>query len=369
MVDAITLTNDDRRHLGLPPLDSAWDEVTLGSVTLYLDGDRIHRRILRDGVHWGAPYAEAEVDRQLDPAREWILPATSKGKPVRLTEATATSRIGPSGITVVLGDNPEIINSRTGHAFPTKDPEVPDAVDLGVRNWLEAWKRATTTADLADLDAFAAAQRRQRVRYREGDVFAFRHTRREWGFGRVLWDRAAAAAAGEFPADQFHGYGLFLGRVVLIQVFRALADTPEVNVSDLVGTPTLPSAMVMDDGLLRGEWPIIGHAPVDPAEVDHLLMVGKSLHFDDDTWYVQQGLRFETLPEVTLFGQMPDDVVETLEWTSFAVGSSGPSLPVGALRACVAAGSNEPYWEENPRDLRSPAHRRIRELLLDAFDA
>ena len=116
MVDAITLTNDDRRHLGLPPLDSAWDEVTLGSVTLYLDGDRIHRRILRDGVHWGAPYAEAEVDRQLDPAREWILPATSKGKPVRLTEATATSRIGPSGITVVLGDNPEIINSRTGHA-------------------------------------------------------------------------------------------------------------------------------------------------------------------------------------------------------------------------------------------------------------
>ena len=91
--------------------------------------------------------------------------------------------------------------------------------------------------------------------------------------------------------------------------------------------------------------------------------------FDDDTWYVQQGLRFETLPEVTLFGQLPDDVVETLEWTSFADGWSCPSLPVGALRACVEAGSNEPYWEENPRDLRSPAHRRIRELLLDAFDA
>lgn len=363
----VVLSNDDRQYVALPPIDAEWKTIVLGRTTLYLAGDRIVRRIRHDDPDRGAVYTEDEIDRMLDPEHTHILPVAGRGKPVKLTEATAASRLHPVGVGVALGRDPAIVNTRTGHWYPVADPLVPDPSAVSAREWLTAWKAATTPEDLADLRRFALREPRQRVNYEEGDVFAFRHTRRAWGFGRVLFDRAARFAAGDIPKEQQHGYMQYLGRVVLVQVFRTLESSPDVSVDDVVNMPALPSQMVMDDGLHHGEWPIIGHAPLEPSEIDHELLVGRSLALDDDTWFLQDGLRYIEMPEQTLFARIPPDLVELLGNTSFAVAASGPSLNTADLRACIDADSNAPHWQHAPRDLRNPAHQAIRDSLLRAF--
>lgn len=366
-VEHVVLSNDDRKYLTLPPLEDEWTTIVLGKTTLYLEGDRIVRRIRHDDPAQGAAYTEDEIDRVLNAEHTHILPAAGRGKPVKLTEATAASKLRPSGISVALGEDPAIVNTRTGHGYPVADPNLPNVCAVSVREWLTAWKAATTSEDLADLQRFALREPRQRVKYEEGDVFAFRHSRREWGFGRVLFDRAARFAAGDIPKDQQHGYMQYLGRVVLVQVFRTLEPSPDVSVEDIVKLPALPSQMVMDDGLLRGEWPIIGHAPLEPSEIDHELLVGRTLVLDDDTWFLQDGLRYAEIPEQTLFSRIPTDLIELLGNTSFAVTASGPSLDTADLRACIGADSNAPHWQNATRDLRNPAHQAIRDSLLRAF--
>lgn len=225
---------------------------------------------------------------------------------------------------------------------------------------------ATRPEDLADLESFAAESKRRRVTYREGDVFAFRHTRREWGFGRVLMDRAQRCDDGYLPREQQNGYLQYLGRVVLVQLFHRLAETPEVEVDELVELPAMPSHMVTDIGLFSGEWPIIGYAPLADEDIDHELLSWRSLCLDD-TWFIQDGFRYRELPEAVLFERLPREVIDVLEHTSFAVASSGPSLSTDTLRACIEAGTNDPYWGAATHDLRSPQNAAIRHALLQAF--
>ncbi len=360
------LTNDDRRHLGLSPLQQSWDEIVLGGTTLHLDGDLIRRRIRRADPVLLADYVEDEVEVALDPEHAHLLPTTGRGKPTRLTAATATSKIRTAGVMVRLGSTVEILNSRTGHAYPTADPDVIDAREIGAQRWLAAWKQASTDEDLADLAQFASDRHRRRLRYREGDVFAFRFTRREWGFGRVLMDRAARVAAGDLTQTG-GGYLQYLGRVVLVQVFRTLAATPDADVDTLTTGPALPSHMVMDDSLTTGEWPVIGHAPVADHEIDHELLLGPALSFDDDRWFLQDGLRCHEIAQHTLFERLPDAVVQTLGHTSFAVTASGPSLRTEHLRACIEAESNDPHWQHARHDLRNPDLAELRWTLLAAF--
>lgn len=365
MTHEFALTNDDRRYLGLPPVEENWEELVLGGTVLLLDGNRVRRRIRR-GEHLGyGEYVEEKIDRELSEDRTLILPATGRGKPAKLTEATAGSRLGPSGMAVTLGGGvASIVSFRSQHWYPEEDPDVPDPSEVSAAEWLAAWKETSTPADLDDIAAFAALER-ENVKYKEGDVFAFRHTRREWGFGRILMDRAARVKAGDIPKGQEYGYMSYMGRVVLVEVFRVLSPTPEVDVEELVRLPRLPSHMVMDDALFYGQWPIIGHVPVE--EIDHLLMVGASLAFDDDLYFIQDGFRYETMPGADLLGQLPEEVIETMEIMSFAAAPSGRSLSVRTLRACIEADSNDPYWDSDPRDLRSPANTEIRAHLVGAF--
>lgn len=134
------LTNDDRRYLGLPPLADNWEQLSFGAITLYLDGTRVCRRIRRDDPGQIADYVEDEIDRELSADQTHILAATSRGKPVALTEATAGTRLSPSGMCVQLGRYAGIHNSRTGRDCVVDDPQVPDPGAVSAGEWLAAWK-------------------------------------------------------------------------------------------------------------------------------------------------------------------------------------------------------------------------------------
>ena len=53
--------------------------------------------------------------------------------------------------------------------------------------WLDRWISDSTDADLDELKKFSSAAR-CRQKYREGDFFAFKLSRRSWGFGRIIYD-------------------------------------------------------------------------------------------------------------------------------------------------------------------------------------
>lgn len=190
---------------------------------------------------------------------------------MKLTEATARSRIGVSGVSVALGGAARIFNSRSQFDYPTTDPAVPE------------------------------------------------------------------------PA----------------------AATPDVDVDELVQTHALPSEMVVDNCLFHGEWPIIGHAPAE--EIGHLLLVGRCLDFIDDAYFIQDGLRFARLPGPEFLGRLDASTREEMEYPPYGSPGSSGWPRVRTLAACIEADSNDPYWEDEPNDLRSPEHAEVRAHLVAAF--
>lgn len=109
-----------------------------GRTTLYLEGDRIVRRVRHAISDRSATYVEGEIDRFLNPEHTHILPAKGRGSAAKLTESTAGSRLHTAGISVALGNNPEILHTGTGHADPVADPLVPDPRTVTIRDWFTA---------------------------------------------------------------------------------------------------------------------------------------------------------------------------------------------------------------------------------------
>jgi hypothetical protein len=74
------LSNEQRKYLGLNPVEKAWELVQLNDMYLYFDGDIIRKKILSDAD----TYFEEELSEKTAENRTILLPKTAKGKPKKL---------------------------------------------------------------------------------------------------------------------------------------------------------------------------------------------------------------------------------------------------------------------------------------------
>lgn len=117
----------------------------------------------------------------------------------------------------------------------------------------------------------APPQKHKPVKYRSGDFFAIPTKRNLYGqpieyiFGRHLVNISAMRKNGVVN-EQHHFYNL--GTIVqLVTIYDYQSPTIDVDVHLIKSSRSIPPFYMMDDQLMRGNYPIIGNIPVEPSEI------------------------------------------------------------------------------------------------------
>lgn len=357
------LSNTQRKCFGLLPVESHWVRIELKpspygqhTTIAYLDGT-IVRKYIASGDN---TYIECEMNEQLSDDQKYLLPKTAKGKPVPLSASTLEKRTG-LGMCLSwsrnnIGYNYLDLYSHTSQKcyYSNSYETVRSYGKDDFRNWVENWCAETTDADLANIATFAA-QPRAHHKWKEGDVFRFKINRRLYGYGRILLDYAQMRKRKEPFWD------ILMGKPQACSVYHIVTERTDVTVDELKCLPSLPSVHMMDNRLYYGDFEIIGNIPITGHE-DYPIMYGDSISALYRAVLLQCGKLYRRIDEgAALFRE---------DFRSSLIGFD-LNFDLSILEACIAAGSNDPYWAQDNwkvnRDLRNPKFRTELEQVCKQF--
>ncbi len=356
------LTNEQRKCFGLLPVESHWalQEVKASpydnfQTYAYLDGNVIRKCILcgRDR------FAEYELCEKLSEDGKYLLPKTTKGKPVLLSSSTLLKRNGIGMYLSIYRNNGwanvDVYNhvSQRGYysnEYVLKQP----GLENDFPQWVEHWCSETTQEDREDIARFAAEPRKH-VKFREGDVFRFKIDRRLYGYGRILVDY------DRMRKNKEPFWDIMMGKPLAVSVYHIVTERADVTVEELKNLKALPSVHMMDNRLYYGEYEIIGNIPINEHE-DYPIMYGNSTCMGERAVCLQCGKLYRKYPgKEALVGGFHNNGI------GFGLG-----FRLSELQECIEAGSNAPYWAQEiykvNHDLRNPKFRKELNGICKQFD-
>lgn len=365
---AFELTNEQRKYLGLIPVQENWELVKLGSIYVYFDGDTIRKKIV---VGEGS-YHEEELAEKTTENRTILLPKTSKGKPKKLNY-TASLSFSPFGVYFSFSTSGYlIIANYTTQTTYFSDTLGADKNYGDLENWLQQWIADSTADDIKEIEAFKNAER-QHCKFKEGDFFTFKIGRRQWGFGRILLDIPKRKKTPEYKKHKHYGLSNLMGKALVVKVYHKISNSTAVDLKALAGTMALPAQAVMDNHFYYGEKKIIGHLPLADEESDMLISYGRSISsHDKSTVYLQYGLIYKETTIDQFSKYLIDETTEPHNSVNpYRNEGIGYGLSVDRLEQCISEQSNHPFWAENnyslKRDLRNPLNKEIRTEIFSFF--
>jgi len=290
------LTNEERIAVGLTQVEETWERMKLRhDIYLYFDNDRLVKRITvtQDSYH------EIELNDLTASNRTMLLPRTSKGKAKKLNYS-AVQALGGIGVYFAFyNERVWIANYSTQTTFFETDFKVERIVGLdGLKKWLGWWINDTTESDQRDIELFRTAVRRH-CKYKEGDYFAFRTGRRQFGFGRILLDVSQIRNDIKSGAIKEKHYGLMnlMGKALIVKVYKKTSPTIEVDINELKQCEAYCSTPIMDNVFYYGEYKIIGNQKLEPFELEFPISYSRSIDWSNpDIVYLQYGLIYKELP-------------------------------------------------------------------------
>lgn len=356
------LTNEQRKCFGLLPVESTWTLVELKAspyedfqTYAYIDGTVIRKCILcgRDR------FAEYELCEQLSEDGKYLLPKTTKGKPVLLSSSTLLKRNGIGMYLSIYRNNGwanvDVYNhvSQRGYysnEYVLKQP----GLENDFSRWVENWCSETTQEDREDIVRFAAEPRKH-VKFREGDVFRFKIDRRLYGYGRILLDY------DRMRKNKEPFWDIMMGKPLAVSVYHIVTERADVTVEELNRMKALPSVHMMDNRLYYGEYEIIGNIPIGEHE-DYPIMYGNSTCMGERAVCLQCGKLYRKYPgKEALVGGFHNNAI-----------GFGLDFRLSELQECIEAGSNTPYWAQEiykvNHDLRNPKFRKELNGICKQFD-
>ena len=361
------LTNEQRRCLGIVPVEPHWELVEFEDMYLYYDGDIIRKNIYVGNDH----YLEAELREHTAENRTILLPKTNRGKPKKMNY-TATQSFSPFGVYLRFGEEfLSIANYTTQTTFYRERFSSNKNIE-DLRTWLEQWVADTTDNDLQEIEAYKTAKR-QHFKFKEGDFFAFKIGRRHWGFGRILIDLGKLRKTEEFKKQKNIGLASIMCKPLIVKLYHKISDTLDIDLDELKKCSALPSAAIMDNEFYYGENKIIGHRDLAIDEYDMLISYGTNFrHLGKDAVYLQYGLiyketsikKFSKYLEVT----KPDGHKFETPYENIGVGFG---IDTYKFEECVESQSNDPFWNrgyfDSDYDLRNPKNADIKKEIFRAF--
>ena len=360
------LNNEQRKYLGLIPVEEHWELVKFDNGIYYYFEDDIIRKEIKVSKNY---YHEAELNVKTSENRTMILPKTKRGK-IKKFNYTATQSFSPFGTYFTFSTDGVIIanytSQRTYYSETFTEKEKISLDDL--KKWLDKWMKETTEEDLEEIEEFKNAKRKH-CKFNEGDFFAFKISRREWCFGRILMDVSKLRKDENFEKNKNYGLAHLMGKPLIIKVYHKISDNKNIDLKELSECLALPSQPIMDNIFYYGEAVILGNLPLKPEENDMFISVSESISgIDKNIAYLQYGLIYREIP---LFDY--EKLIKELKIGAQTLRREGIGFVIDTykLKECIEAKSNSPFWEKykkhNVPDLKNPDHIELKRKIFKAF--
>ena len=360
------LTNEQRKYLGLIPVEEHWELVKFDNgIYYYFEDDTIKKEIKVSKNY----YHEAELNEKTAENRTMILPKTARGK-IKKFNYTATQSFSPFGTYFTFSTDGVIIANYTtqrtyySEAFVKKENISLDAL----KKWLDKWIEESTEEDLKEIEEFKNAKRKH-CKFNEGDFFAFKISRREWCFGRILLDVSKLRKDENFKKNKNYGLANLMGKPLIIKVYHKISDNKNIDLKELSKCLALPSQAIMDNIFYYGEAIILGNLPLKPEENDMFISVSESISgIDKNIAYLQYGLIYREIPLSDY-----EKLIKELKIGAQTLRREGIGFVIDTykLKECIEAKSNSPFWEKykkhNIPDLKNPDHIELKRKIFKAF--
>ena len=360
------LTNEQRKYLGLIPVEEHWELVKFDNGIYYYFEDDIIRKEIKVSKNY---YHESELNVKTSENRTMILPKTKRGK-IKKFNYTATQSFSPFGTYFTFSADGVIIanytSQRTYYSETFTEKEKISLDDL--KKWLDKWMKETTEEDLEEIEEFKNAKRKH-CKFNEGDFFAFKISRREWCFGRILMDVSKLRKDENFKKNKNYGLANLMGKPLIIKVYHKISDNKNIDLKELSKCLALPSQAIMDNIFYYGEAIILGNLPLKPEENDMFISVSESISgIDKNIAYLQYGLIYREIPLSDY-----EKLIKDLKIGAQTLRREGIGFVIDTykLKECIEAKSNSPFWEKykkhNVPDLKNPDHIELKRKIFKAF--
>ena len=360
------LTNEQRKYLGLIPVEEHWELVKFDNGIYYYFEDDIIRKEIKVSKNY---YHEAELNEKTAENRTMILPKTKRGK-IKKFNYTATQSFSPFGTYFTFSTNGVIIaNYTTQRTYYSEIFSEKEKISLdNLKKWLDKWMKETTEEDLEEIEEFKNAKRKH-CKFNEGDFFAFKLSRREWCFGRILIDVSKLRKDENFEKNKNYGLANLMGKPLIIKVYHKISDNKNIDLKELSECLALPSQAIMDNIFYYGEAVILGNLPLKPEENDMFISVSESISgIDKNIAYLQYGLIYREIPLSDY-----EKLIKELKIGAQTLRREGIGFVIDTykLKECIEAKSNSPFWEKykkrNVPDLKNPDHIELKRKIFKAF--
>ena len=360
------LTNEQRKYLGLIPVEEHWELVKFDNgIYYYFEDDTIKKEIKVSKNY----YHEAELNEKTAENRTMILPKTKRGK-IKKFNYTATQSFSPFGTYFTFSTDGVIIaNYTTQRTYYSETFTEKEKISLDdLKKWLDKWMKETTEEDLEEIEEFKNAKRKH-CKFNEGDFFAFKISRREWCFGRILMDVSKLRKDENFKKNKNYGLANLMGKPLIIKVYHKISDNKNIDLKELSKCLALPSQAIMDNIFYYGEAIILGNLPLKPEENDMFISVSESISgIDKNIAYLQYGLIYREIPLSDY-----EKLIKELKIGAQTLRREGIGFVIDTykLKECIEAKSNSPFWEKykkhNIPDLKNPDHIELKRKIFKAF--
>lgn len=360
------LTNEQRKYLGLIPVEEHWELVKFDNGIYYYFEDDIIRKEIKVSKNY---YHEAELNEKTAENRTMILPKTKRGK-IKKFNYTATQSFSPFGTYFTFSTDGVIIaNYTTQRTYYSEIFSEKEKISLDdLKKWLDKWMKETTEEDLEEIEEFKNAKRKH-CKFNEGDFFAFKISRREWCFGRILLDVSKLRKDENFEKNKNYGLAHLMGKPLIIKVYHKISDNKNIDLKELSKCLALPSQAIMDNIFYYGEAIILGNLPLKPEENDMFISVSESISgIDKNIAYLQYGLIYREIPLSDY-----EKLIKELKIGAQTLRREGIGFVIDTykLKECIEAKSNSPFWEKykkrNVPDLKNPDHIELKRKIFKAF--
>ena len=360
------LTNEQRKYLGLIPVEEHWELVKFDNGIYYYFEDDIIRKEIKVSKNY---YHEAELNEKTAENRTMILPKTKRGK-IKKFNYTATQSFSPFGTYFTFSTDGVIIaNYTTQRTYYSEIFSEKEKISLdNLKKWLDKWMKETTEEDLEEIEEFKNAKRKH-CKFNEGDFFAFKISRREWCFGRILMDVSKLRKDENFEKNKNYGLAHLMGKPLIIKVYHKISDNKNIDLKELSECLALPSQAIMDNIFYYGEAIILGNLPLKPEENDMFISVSESISgIDKNIAYLQYGLIYREIPLSDY-----EKLIKELKIGAQTLRREGIGFVIDTykLKECIEAKSNSPFWEKykkrNVPDLKNPDHIELKRKIFKAF--
>ena len=281
----ITLTNEERRYLGLSELSPDWDALVYCSktnlwytrVTAFFDGNTIvkviseNKRVLDDGTANYEGYVE--YDTKLDTIeRRQLLPLTTRGKPKPLS-ASNINAVTPFGCSFAIGyesgkdTHLRLNNPRANKEFPIGEWDAIAAIrsETDFHAFMNTYITTCHDDYFSKLQAFKSAKKGT-IKYKPGDIFRMELDRTRYCYGIITGTIKQLKAMPDLPEK--HSLRQLMMVPIMVRPYQLITDDPNLKSNELRHVPLGRVQIAGDNDIIWGTHTIVDHKTLTPDDLE-----------------------------------------------------------------------------------------------------